>query len=359
MLGISVYIGEQSVEEQSTYIKKMKEKGFTSIFTSLHIPEEDPAMYKHQLQALGKLAKQLNMELMVDISPTSLIALGFDWETASELVNWGLTGLRVDYGIDEDTIVYLSKEMKVALNASTLTPHVLETLKQKGLDISMVEAWHNFYPRPETGIGWDDFIKKNKWLKQEGLSIMAFIPGDEKLRGPIFATLPTLEAHRSASPFAAYLELSHKGIVDKILIGDRGVSERTFEQFSGYQKNEILLHVTPNPAIPQSDVDLVKGTHTNRVDRARDCIRSVESRQYASIGAMRIVPVNCVERRIGSITIDNEHYQRYQGEVQITTRDLPKDRRVNVIGRVVPQDRMLLKWIDGGQRFTIKLVSND
>ncbi|MBU8565602.1 DUF871 family protein [Virgibacillus pantothenticus] len=356
MLGISVYIGMQNLEEQVAYLKKMKANGFHSIFTSLHIPEDDPTKYKNQLQALAKLARELNMELVADISPTSLSALGFDWETASELLNWGLTGLRVDYGIDEDIIVRLSKQMKIALNASTLTPAFLDNLILKGLDISSVEAWHNYYPRPETGLGWGDFINQNKWLKEAGLSIMAFIPGDDELRGPLYETLPTLEAHRSVSPFVAYLDLVNKGMVDKILIGDSGVSSKVLEQFSAYQRNEILLHAVPGTEVSQTELNLVKGTHTNRVDRARDCIRSVESRHYASVGALQIPAANCRERPAGSITIDNQRYKRYQGEIQITTRDLPKDKRVNVIGRVVPEELMLLRWIVGGQKFTIRWV---
>ncbi|NBJ68600.1 MULTISPECIES: MupG family TIM beta-alpha barrel fold protein [Clostridia] len=358
MLGISVYIGTQNLVEQSAYpyIKKMKANGFHSIFTSLHIPEDDPSKYKNQLQALANLAKELNMELMADISPSSLSGLGFDWETAYELLTWGLTGLRVDYGVDEDTIVRLSKQMKIALNASTLTPAFLDNLILKGLDTSSVEAWHNFYPRPETGLGWEDFLNQNKWLKEAGLTIMAFIPGDEALRGPLYETLPTLEAHRFVSPFAAYLDLVNKGNVDKILIGDSGASMKVLEQFSAYQRDEILLHAVRSTGVSQTELNLVKGTHTNRVDRARDCIRSVESRHYASVGALQIPAVNCSERPVGSITIDNRRYKRYQGEIQITTRDLPKDKRVNVIGRIVPEDLMLLRWVEGGQKFTIRWV---
>jgi len=217
VLGISIYLGNKKMADQEAYIKEMHESGFRSIFTSLHIPEDDSSKYEEQLKELGKLALKLEMELMADISPTSLKALGFDWSNAEQLLNWGLTGLRIDYGVPETTIIELSHKMKIALNASTLTEEALERMKENGLNTDAVEAWHNFYPRPETGIALDDFIEKNKWLKEAGLTVMAFVPGDGELRGPLYQTLPTLEKHRLVPPFAGFMELDKRAYVDKIL----------------------------------------------------------------------------------------------------------------------------------------------
>src|SRR5699024_4684613 len=137
---------------QEAYMRKMHESGFRYIFTSLHIPEDDSSKYEEQLKDLGKLVFKLEMELMADIYPTSLKHLGFDWTKAEQLLNCGLTGLRIDYGVPETTIIELSHKMKIALNASTLTEEILERMKENGLNTDAVEAWHNFYPRPETGI---------------------------------------------------------------------------------------------------------------------------------------------------------------------------------------------------------------
>lgn len=54
------------------------------------------------------------------------------------------------------------------------------------------------------------------------------------------------------------------------------------------------------------------------------------------------------------ITMDNDLYGRYRGEVQITLNDLPADERVNVIGKVIPEDILLLSFIKPGQG--IKLI---
>lgn len=356
LLGISVYLGHEKIEKQAAYIEKMNSYGFKSIFTSLHIPEDDRSQYKNQLFQLGQLAKKMDMELMADISPSSLKELGYDWDTASELLGWGLAGLRIDYGIDEDTIVKLSKQMRIALNASTIDEEVLRRLKEKGLRTEAVEVWHNFYPRPETALGWEYFVQKNKQFKKYGLTVMAFIPGDEQLRGPLFEKLPTVERHRQASPFASFIELSKAGYVDKILIGDIQVSEQSLYQFQQYENDTIVLRCKRSPQADREFLKNLRVEHTNRADPARDVIRSVESRHYAAIGEAGITPNNCLERPTGTITVDNEKYLRYQGELQITVNDLLADERINVLGNVIKEDQFLVKHVKGNQKFMIQWI---
>ncbi|MGH2318699.1 DUF871 domain-containing protein [Planococcus sp. SE5232] len=350
MRGISVYLGDDSFQELEPYIEKLSKLGFTSIFTSLHIPEDDPLLYKERLQQLGQWALKFDMELMADIAPQSLAHLGFSWESAEGLLEWGLTGLRIDYGMDDNVIAELSHRMKIALNASTLTRSGLAALNSAGLKRDAVEMWHNFYPRPETGLDSVEFVKTNLWLKSEGLTVMAFIPGDGILRGPVHKGLPTLEEHRDADPFEAYLHLKDEGAVDRVLVGDITLSDDTLEQFGAFHEGEILLRAKALVEMEEMDVQ------TNRWDAARDCIRSMESRQYGLIGTHLLEPNNTIARNKGSITVDNERYSRYQGELQITKRDLPADDKVNVIGKVINEDLSLLQYIKGGTKFRIKWI---
>ncbi|MBA4538614.1 DUF871 domain-containing protein [Bacillus aquiflavi] len=354
MRGISVYLAEQPIHQIESYIRKVRKHGFQSIFTSLHIPEDDHSYYRKRLIDLGELAKSINMELVADISKTSLKKLGLTVKTANELCQWGLTGLRIDYGINAEEIVELSTFMKIALNASTINHLSLEKLVNAGLSLSSVEGWHNFYPRPETGLDREEFHEKNNWLNMKGISVMAFIPGDEQLRGPLFSRLPTLEDHRNMSPFSAYLQLKDM-LVDKVLVGDKTISDFALKQFSAFNEGMIILRAKPYT----ENIDLlqfVSAIHTNRLDLARDCIRSVESRNYAQIGTRDLSPFHTVERPLGAITVDNENYGRYKGELQITKRSLQADKKVNVIGQIVEEDIPLIPFIKGGKQFQIEWV---
>ncbi|VWX38769.1 DUF871 domain-containing protein [Exiguobacterium oxidotolerans] len=346
MKGLAVYLSEPLTDESTNRLIQMRDLGFTSIFTSLHIPEDDSSLYTSRLQELGRLAQQLKMELVADIAPSSLAALGKTWDDAATLIEWGVTGLRVDYGITPTQVADLSKRMMVALNASTVTAEELDLMKAEGLVLEQVEAWHNFYPRPETGLDQDWFNAKNRWLREQGIRVQAFIPGDGQRRGPLHETLPTLEDHRGQSPFACYLEL--EASVDRILIGDPGLSASTMRQFAAYQEGIIVLRATG-----QSDDPLLTHVQTNRLDPARDVIRSVESRSSGRPDSGLLEPAALSDRPVGSITIDNLRYGRYAGELQITKRDLAADERVNVIGRVIEVDRPLLQQIGPGGRFRI------
>ena len=350
MRGISVYLGDDSFLNLEPYIEKVSKLGFSSIFTSLHIPEDDPLLYKERLRQLGNWARKYDMELMADIAPPSLAHLGFDWSHAEGLLEWGVTGVRIDYGVADEIIVALSHKMKIALNASTLTKEGLAKLAGAGLQREAVEMWHNFYPRPETGLDSVEFVKTNLWLKSEGLTVMAFIPGDGILRGPLHKGLPTLEEHRDMAPFEAYMHLREEGAVDKILVGDISLSDDSLEQFRLFLQGGIRLRAKAFVEMGSMAVQ------TNRWDAARDCIRSMESRQYGLIGTHLLEPTNTITRNKGSITVDNERYGRYRGELQITKRDLPADEKVNVVGRVINEDLGLLPYIKGGMKFQIEWI---
>lgn len=351
MLGISIYLSKEHIEKNLQLIQSAKVNGFQSIFTSLHIPEDDPSTYKELLQKLGQHAMDNDMELIADISPKSLAYLGLDYSTVTELVNWGVSGLRIDYGLSEKQIADLSKKMKIALNASTITEEFLETLLHHDLCTKNVEAWHNFYPRPETGLSKQYLIEKNRWIKKYGITTMAFIPGDEEKRGPLFKGLPTLEKHRDTTPLHAYLELTQSCYVDKVLVGDVSLKKDTLEKLA-LAKDYIPLRYQP----VLSDTSLIKSiedVHTNREDPARDVIRSMESRLYGRFGHVKLLPNNTTSRVRGSITIDNELYGRYAGEMQITLTDLPSNAMVNVVGTVIEDDLPLLSFIGAGTKFKL------
>ncbi|PFH86922.1 MupG family TIM beta-alpha barrel fold protein [Bacillus sp. AFS088145] len=354
MLGISIYLSEKNIEKTKKYIEVAKQNGFQSIFTSLHIPEDDPSTYKSLLKLLGTWAIENEMELMADISAKSLTHLGLDYSSVSELQNWGVTGLRVDYGLHEKQIADLSKKMKIALNASTLKPVFLDELLKYGLQTKNVEAWHNFYPRPETGLATTYLIEKNKWLKSYGISTMAFIPGNDEMRGPLFKGLPTLEKHRGINPLLAYLDLTQNCDIDKVLVGDISIKIETMEALS---KAEDYMELRYKPYSQEEEIlTIVEQVHTNREDPARDCLRSMESRLYGSFGKNSLKPVNTITRPVGSVTIDNELYGRYGGELQIMLTNLPSDEKVNVIGMIIEDDLSLLQYIGAGKKFKLKRV---
>ena len=161
------------------------------------------------------------------------------YENVEELLDWGITGLRMDYGIAPKEIARVSHKMKVALNASTITDSFWKELLSENIRVKNVEAWHNFYPRPETGLA-KSLQQQNQYLHECGIKTMAFIPGWEK-RGPLYEGLPTLEKHRNLRPLEAYLELVQDCGVDKVLIGDISGSLESVQEIASASRGIIPL----------------------------------------------------------------------------------------------------------------------
>ena len=66
-----------------------------------------------------------------------------------------------------------------------------------------------------------------------------------------------------------------------------------------------------------------------------------------------IASENTISRPRGAITIDNESYHRYQGELQILKKPLPPDRRVNVIALLDNMEQRLIEYILPETKFSI------
>lgn len=340
MIGFSVYLGEPQADLAS-YLKVMQDAGFSSVYTSLHVPEDEPAQVLAQLRALTAACRTLHLTVVADVSPKGLARLGVDITDLAAVQALGVTGLRIDDGVAMPVVARLSRHMPIALNASTIGEADLAALKANQADFGHLQAWHNYYPREDTGLATAWYHQKNVWLHQAGLKTMGFVPGDSRLRGPVHAGLPTLEKHRHALPLAAALALQRLA-TDLVYVGDPGLTPQSLAMFRAYTSEKAVLLTTT-----ADEPRLESRVWHNRPDVAANVVRLAEGRVDHVFGTP--VPQATGARPAGSITVDNGDYARYAGEVQITKCDLPADPRVNVIGHIAPEELPLLNLIGAGQ----------
>ena len=346
MIGFSCYLNDSATEQQAAYLKQMQQAGFTGVFTSLQLSEAKPEIIRQRLDQLVANCHQLGLTIMADVSAASLQRLGIALHDGKAIQALGLDGLRIDDGIDMTTVAALSHTMAIALNASTLSACMIDQLANAKANLRHIEAWHNFYPRPETGLDPAWFAQKNKWLHALGFKTMAFISGDAQQRGPLFAGLPTLEAHRGLLPLAAYLELRQLAI-DHVYVGDPQLSPRSIAAFQSYVHDQVLLI-----QVQTEDERLLHLTWHSRPDIAQKVVRLAEARLEHIFATPQ--PAQTDPRPRGSITLDNSAYGRYAGELQLTRCDLPADPRVNVIGKIEPSNLPLLDQIGPHQAIRFK-----
>ena len=347
MIGFSCYLNDSATEQQAAYLKQMQQAGFTGVFTSLQLSEAKPEIIRQRLDQLVANCHQLGLTIMADVSAASLQRLGIALHDGKAIQALGLDGLRIDDGIDMTTVAVLSHTMAIALNASTLSACMIDQLANAKANLRHIEAWHNFYPRPETGLDPAWFAQKNKWLHALGFKTMAFISGDAQQRGPLFAGLPTLEAHRGLLPLAAYLELRQLAI-DHVYVGDPQLSPRSIAAFQSYVHDQVLLI-----QVQTDDERLLHLTWHSRPDIAQKVVRLAEARLEHIFATPQ--PAQTDPRPRGSITLDNSAYGRYAGELQLTRCDLPADPRVNVIGKIEPSNLPLLDQIGPHQAIRFKI----
>lgn len=317
----------------------------TPIFLSLHISEEFSPDYRERAERVCRQLREAGHRIIADVSQKTLAQFG-EPDMVRLAKHLGLWALRVDYGFTVEEIGALARRIPVAVNASTISPESARTIARQG---ELVMAMHNFYPRPETGLDDQFFRARNQALREAGLLVWAFIPGDSILRGPLRQGLPTLERHRGLPPSVCYADLALGFRVDGIFVGDPGLSGRELERIRRFRETGVL----ELPAVlDEGHHSLYGRVFTSRPDSPARLVRFAESREYSCAGA-QVAPRGCAERRRGSVTLDNENYGRYSGELQLVRGDLPADSRVNVIGHIREEYLLMADLIPNGGRFAL------
>ena len=354
--GISIYSGlGNSFEENMQLLNLAASYNIKRIFTSCHVPETNFAEFQKQFYQLMKIAAQNDMEVISDISPATLSLLGLKKLDLSLFRKKGIKRLRIDYGYDSRFISDLSRnmhEINIELNASTITPEILNELAAQNADFSHIDALHNFYPRPGTGLSAEFFSRQTNFLHKNNISVGAFVPSSNRPRPPLKKGLPTLEEHRDMPFDLACRHLCAFG-ADSVFIGDSLPDVYEIQSLSRLQSDTVIIKAelfTENNYIKT----LLQQGFTARTDEARDAVRTQESRRI--FHDVSIEKANNIARQPGMITLDNNGYMRYKGELQIIKNPQPADEKVNVIGQIIPDEMFMLRYITPGRKFMLEFT---
>lgn len=357
--GISLYPGlDNTPDENLVLLEKAAQAGIRRVFTSLHIPETDVAALKQEIGSLLRAARRHHMEVISDVSPATCQLLDLPEFNPVSFRMLGITTLRLDYGFSAEEMARLTHrfpEMRFQLNASTITNRILKDLQDAGTDFSHIDALHNFYPRRGTGLSEPALVHANILLHRYGIRVGAFVASQGRRRSPLSDGLPTLEEHRDETA-----ELSARHLValgcDSVFLADSLPTDEEIQAIGQLQGDQVTLHahyMTKDPV----QRELLTHTFTSRLDEARDAIRAQESRPLLREMHATIHPDNTTTHPIGAITIDNEGYGRYMGELQIIRMPQPADPRTNVAAMVDESECNLLQYITPGRKFSFQFDS--
>lgn len=343
-LGASIYVGldDYSLEANLNYLTKLKDNNVKLLFVSAHMPEMNKDRDK-ELFVICSEAKKLGFRITLDVSKPM-----FD--------NFNMPNidvLRLDYGFrNEDILDLVNQGYLIELNASTISANTLEYLINHNIDMKKIRVSHNFYPKPFTGLSYQNIEEKNKMFKKYDLTIMGYIASMTGKRPPIYEGLPTLEYHRYYPVGIALQEMKLLGF-DEVFFGDGFIGNKELEKLADYPV--ITLPIVIKKGISKIERELLLKKHRTRTDESLYLKRST---MYRNKG-QDIVEFNNVEREYKDIVIDNRLYKRYVGEVCIIMRDgMGKDKRVNVVARTIASDYLLQK-IKPGMEFAFEIIGEE
>ena len=355
--GISLFAGMgHPLADSLTYLENAKAAGFSELFTSLHIPEANNKTLLSELDALLAKATELDFAVTADISPRTFRFFGGSLQNTAALARLGLAALRLDDGFTCADIVRLTHEQQwsICLNTSTTTAADLQQLLDNGVYASRLQSSHNYYPRPETGLSWKLFAERCRLFAAQGIEVAAFVPSLHNPRGPLFAGLPTLEAHRTLAAQTAAQVLAASGLVQGLFFGDPLATKEELLAVGRVETQLLSLRLQLEPDLSPIERLLLDASHTNRHDPGAACARSQEARGLCTED---VPPRPAQPRPRGCVTIDNSGYGRYQGELQIVQQDLPADPRVNVVAHIEPTELFLLDYLEPGRSFAFEISS--
>jgi hypothetical protein len=200
------------------------------------------------------------------------------------------------------------------------------------------------------------FDNQNQLLHDFGISVGAFVPSlNGKRRLPLREGLPTLEDCRNFSTDLSARFLAALG-VDFIIIGDGQPTHEELQAVADITDDEVIFRaqmLSDDPIVEE----ILSRKFTRRADVAKSVIRAVEGRQYLKeLGGTIAADATTSARTFGDVTIDNENFGRYAGEVQIIQDVLPADERVNIAAHIPDEEIFLAGYLKPRRKFSFKLT---
>ena len=228
------------------------------------------------------------------------------------------------------------------LGSSTVGAAALDALA----GVEGLVGWHNFYPRPGTGLDGGYYARQSRLFTSRGLRLLAFVPGEVTRRAPLYRGLPTLEEHRYRDAYTSAVRLRALADGVEAVCAEGVVVPRHLEWIRRAEEGVLTLPVNLAPGCAW-----LEGDWRLRVEETGRSHRLEGTRGRALPG----VCANADAMETGSLQMDT--LGRYRGEVHLMTATAPLDGEHVRLGEVAAPYRCLVGLLRGGQQ--VRLVRAD
>ncbi|MGY3745995.1 DUF871 domain-containing protein [Vagococcus salmoninarum] len=360
-LGISIYPERSTFEKDQAYLDLAHKYGFKRVFTSLLQISDDKETVLAGFKKVVDYANSLEMEVMVDINPALFEQLGISYDDLSFFHDMGADGVRLDIGFTGQEEARMTRNpygIKIEINMSTGTGYV-DNIMSYSPNLNNLLGSHNFYPHRYSGLGYDHFVMCTEKFTKYGINTMAFVNSHDATFGPWPTQdgLCSLEDHRELEIGTQVKHLVLTGMIDDILVGNAYASEAELKAMSEAFNAEyptVKVDVAADITADEEKV-LFESLHSYRGDRSEYLLRSTMTR--ITFKDLPFPAHNTVDMVKGDVLIDNVEFGQYKGETQIALQEMKNDGRVNVVGKITPDELFLLDFLKPWSNF--KLIKNN
>lgn len=359
-LGISVYPERSTFEKDQAYLDLAHKYGFKRVFTSLLQIEGDKDQVLADFKKVVDYANSLEMEVMVDINPALFEQLEISYDDLSFFHEMGAYGVRLDLGFtgaEEARMTRNPYGIKIEINMSTGTNYV-DNIMSYSPNTSNLLGSHNFYPHRYSGLSYDHFLFCSEKFRKYNLNTMAFVNSQAATFGPWPTQdgLCSLEDHRDLEVATQVKHLMLTGLIDDISIANAYASEAEIAGMAeAFNADYPTLKVqVADDITTDEEICLFENLHSYRGDRSEYILRSTMTRVYYK--DKEFPAHNTLDMQRGDVLIDNAGYGQYKGETQIALKEMKNDGRVNVVGKIAPDEMFLLGFLKPWSNFKLKKV---
>lgn len=349
-LGISIYVGHESIEKDIEYIKKAAKAGFSRIFMDLlAVGDRTKEEVIQEYRQITDLAEALKMEVILDVAPSIFEQFELTYDDLSFFKEMNVAGIRLDEGFNgakESQMTFNKEGLKIELNAS-MGNGAIDNVMSNYPNPNTLITCHNFYPQRYTGLSQEHFEQCNAIVRKWNLPIAAFVSSQNKDTfgpWPVNEGLCTLEMHRDLPIDVQMRHLIASQGVDDIIIANAYASDEELATCAKINPGILAFKIDFEKELSESEYKITyEHYHHVRGDKSDYMARSTMPRvTYADLS---VKPENTRDLKRGDVIIVNDNYNRYKGEIHIVLKDMPNDGRKNVIGRIPSNEHILLDYI--------------
>ncbi|WP_265456522.1 DUF871 domain-containing protein [Enterococcus sp. HY326] len=360
-IGISIYPSKSEKTRDVLYITKAARFGFSRLFISLLEITGNQEQILADFKEIIAVAKENHFEVILDVSPAIFKQLQISYSDLAFFYELGADGIRLDLGfsgVEEAEMTHNPYDLLIEINMSHGTNY-LENIISRQPRTGYLIGSHNFYPHAFTGLDYDYFLSCNDKFRKQNIPTAAFINAPSGTFGPwpMEEGICTVEAHRPLSIETQAAHLLFLKSIDCVIIGNAYASDKELAAVSKiFQMRTIPIRVKLANKLSEIEKEIVLNhTHIYRGEVTPFVYRTKSDgrKRYAD---QSVQPNNTDNIRKGDILIDNDLYLQYKGELQIAKKDRLADEKVNVVGKVLEEDWLLLETMQPWTSFHLEEV---